>query len=105
MELTFGNLITLMSIPSAITGFCFWVIQKNFNKYETKRDEKDKSKEKNELLIIKSIGASLSLGEATACALRDGKCNGELTAALDYARAVKHEQKDFMTEQSIKNLF
>ena len=96
MELTFGNLITLMSIPALLQVFVSGLYKRTLINMKLKRDEKDKSKEKNELLIIKSIGASLSLGEATACALRDGKCNGELTAALDYARVVKHEQKDFM---------
>jgi len=105
MELTFGNLLAAMSLPSAFTGFCFWIMQRSMNKRDAKRDEIDKAREKNEFLIIKSVGASLALGEATACAIRDGKCNGELSAALEYARNVKHEQKDFMTEQSVKNLY
>ena len=55
--------------------------------------------------LIRSVGAAIALGEATACAIRDGKCNGELSAALSYAQNVKHEQKDFMTEQGVKNLY
>ena len=31
--------------------------------------------------------------------------NGELTAALEYAQKVKHEQKDFLTEQGVKNMY
>ena len=106
MDLTFVNLFAFTSVlPSAITGFCFWLIQKSINKKDAIREEKEKTKEKNEVLLIKSVGAAIALSEATACAIRDGKCNGELSAALDYARTVKHEQKDFLTEQGIKNIF
>lgn len=105
MELTFTSVLTLMSVPSAFTGFCFWIIQRNINKHDAKREEKEKAKEKNELLLIRSVGAAIALGEATAHAIRDGKCNGEMSAALEYAQKVKHEQKDFMTEQGIKNIF
>lgn len=96
-----------MSIPSAFTGFCFWVIQRNINKHDAKMEEKakEKAKEKNELLLIRSVGVAIALGEAMAHAIRDGKCNGEMTAVLEYAQKVKHEQKDFMTEQGIKNIF
>jgi hypothetical protein len=105
MDLTFTSVLTLMSIPSAFTGFCFWVIQKSINKKEEKRDEADKAREKNEILLIRSVGAAIALGEATAHAIRDGKCNGEMSAALEYAQKVKHEQKDFMSEQAVKNMF
>ena len=30
---------------------------------------------------------------------------GRLEAALEYARKIKHEQKDFLTEQGIKALY
>ncbi len=103
MEITFNNLLAVL--PSAITGFGLWAIQNSLKKREVKAEEKEKAREKNEILVIRSVGAAISLGEATACAIRDGKCNGELTAALEYARDVKHEQKDFMLEQSTKNLY
>ena len=61
-------------------------------------------REKNEILIIKSNMAAIALGEATATALKNGHCNGETEAALEYARKVKHEQKDFLIEQGIKAL-
>lgn len=99
------TLFTAMGIPSAVTGLCFWGIQKNITKRDAKRDELDKARERNEILLIQSVGAAIALGEATAHAIRDGKCNGEMTAALAYAQKVKHEQKDFMTEQSVKNLY
>ena len=68
-------------------------------------EEKEKIREKNEVLIIKSVMASIALGEAAATALKNGHANGETEAALEYARKIKHEQKDFLTEQGIKGIY
>lgn len=95
------------SIPSAFTGFCFWILQRNINKHDKEMEEKEAAKEKNELLLIRLAGASLSLGEATAAAVQripDANCNGDMRAALDYAKKVKHEQKDMLYEEAVKNL-
>ena len=97
--------LIFMGVPSAVTGLCFWIIQRGIAKRDAKRDERENAREKNEILLIRSVGAAIALGEATACAIRDGKCNGELGVALAYAQKVKHEQKDFMTEQGVKYLY
>ena len=100
-------LIVAASIPSAITGFCFWHLQRKIEKRDKKLEEKEKAKEENELLLIKLAGATLSLGEATAAAVQripDSHCNGDMHAALEYARKVKHEHKDMLYEAAVKNL-
>ena len=108
--------IAAMGIPSAITGFCFWLVQRKIEKRdaadkaqrEERQKELDKREEiryKNELYLIKSVGASIALGEATARAVQripDAHCNGDMHEALAYAQKVKHEQKDFLTEQAIR---
>lgn len=98
------TLLIATSVPSAITGFCFWLLEQKIKKNQAKLEEKEKMREKNEILIIKSNMAAIALGEATATALKNGHCNGETEAALKYAREVKHEQKDFLIEQGIKAL-
>lgn len=95
-------LIIAMGVPSAITGFCFWMVERKIQKNHARMEEKEKVREKNEILMIKSIMASIALGEAAATALKNGHANGETEAALEYARKVKHEQKDFLIEQGIK---
>lgn len=95
-------LIIAMGVPSAITGFCFLMIERKIQKNHARMEEKEKVREKNEILMIKSIMASIALGEAAATALKNGHANGETEAALEYARKVKHEQKDFLIEQGIK---
>ena len=97
-------LILAAGIPSAITAFCFWNMQRKIERRDKALDEKEKAKERNELLLIKLASASLSLGEATAEAVQripDAHCNGDMHAALEYAQKIKHEQKDFLNEQAI----
>jgi hypothetical protein len=97
------SIVIAMSIPSAFTGFCFWLIQRKIVKNEKKKDEKESARMKNEILLAKCVGACFALGEATAQAIVEKKCNGKMSAALDYATKVKHEQKDFFMEQGIQN--
>ena len=111
-------IIVAASIPSALTGFFFWLIeqsiQKRADKEKAEREERQKEvdareqiREKNELCIINCVNASLALGEATARAVQripDAHCNGDMHAALDYAQKVKHEQKDFQNEQALKQI-
>lgn len=98
-------LLAAIGIPTAFSGFLFRRIEKRIEKRESTREERDKAREKNEVLIIKGVGASIALGEACALALKNGRSNGETEAALEYARKVKHEQKDFLTDLSVKNLY
>ena len=102
------TLILAMSIPSGITGFCFWLLERRMEKREKEREKKEAIREKQEFLIVKSIGAAISLGEATAEAVAripDAHCNGDMHKALEYAREVKHEQKDFLTQQGIEAIY
>lgn len=111
-------IIVAASIPSAITGFCFWLIEQNIQKRagtekeerierQKKEDEREQIREKNELCIINSVNAAIALGEATARAVQripDAHCNGDMHAALEYAQKVKHEQKNFLNEQALKHI-
>ena len=99
------TLLLAMSIPSGITGFCFWLLQRKMDKREKAREEKEKVREQQEFLLVKSIGAAIALGEASAIALKNGHTNGETEAALEYARKVKYEQKDFLTRQGIESIY
>lgn len=111
--------IVLAVLPSAITAFCFWLIEHRIQKAAAKKEreemerrkkqeEREKLREKNELLLVQSVSAAIALGEATARAVQripDAHCNGDMHAALEYAAKVKHEQKEFLTEQGIGSLY
>ena len=115
----FGVVIAFLAcLPSAITGFCFWCIQRKIQKGDKKREEDEKQRraaeekreqlrEQQELFLVQGINAAISLGEATAKAVQripDAHCNGDMHAALAYAVAVKHKHKDFLAEQGIIQL-
>ena len=98
----------LLGLPTAITAFCFWLLQQRITKRDKAQEERERAREKNEVLIIKGVGAAIALGEATAEAVQripDAHCNGDMHAALEYARKVKHEHKEFLTEQSVQALY
>lgn len=108
IELSLGGLLTLLGIPTAITSLGLWILQRKMAKREEIRDKREASREKNEVLLIQNTRAALALAEATAIAVQripDAHCNGDMHAALEYARKVKHEQKDFLTEQGVKAIY
>lgn len=105
IELDIAQLVALMGIPSAITGLCFWLIQRRLTKRDEELDRRDAARERNEVLLVRSVGAAIAIGEATATALKNGHTNGETEAALEYAKRIKHEQKDFLTEQGIHAIY
>lgn len=102
------KILFAVGAQSGITAFCYWLLERKLDKRENEREKKEKIREKQEFLMVKSIGAALALGEATAEAVAripDTHCNGDMHAALEYAREIKHEQKDFLTQQSIEAIF
>lgn len=108
-------LLGVMGIPTAITGFCFWLLQRKITKADKARekteaqrdkwaDERERNREKLDVMLLQSTTAAIALGEATARAVQripDAHCNGDMRAALEYAANVKHQQKDFLTSVGV----
>ena len=130
IEINLAELLALMGIPSAITGFCFWLVEHRIQRREKERDKleeerrkaaekeaqerhkraeaRERAREELELILVQSTGASIALSEATARAVQripDAHCNGDMHAALEYATRAKHAQKDFLTKQGIQAIF
>lgn len=123
MTLTVWQFVLAIGLPSALTGglvgLFFWNLQRKITKRDAEAAEKEARREeaeaqreearkKNELNTIHAIGAAIALGEATARAVQripDAHCNGDMHAALDYAQRVKHELKDFLTEQGVQAIY
>lgn len=96
------------SVPSALFGFALWLIQRRITKREKEREEKEEARKQHELLLVQGMGAAIALAEATAKAVEripDAHCNGDMHAALEYAAKVKHQQKEFLSEQGVAALF
>lgn len=102
--------LAAFGIPTAVTGFCFGLLNRSIAKRdrrrekeqaekEAKAEERERNREKLDRMLLQSTTAALALGEATAKAVQripDAHCNGDMHAALNYAERVKHEQKDFL---------
>lgn len=102
------TLLLAMSIPSAITGFCFYILGRKMERRQKAAEKKELARQKNEVIVIEGVNAAIALGEATAKAVQripDANCNGDMHAALEYAEHIKHKHKDFMTEQGVEALY
>lgn len=109
ISLNVGDLVLAfigaMSIPSAAMGLLTWHLKRRIDARDNDQEEKNRNQQRLMVLIVQSTRASIALGEATAHALQRGHTNGDMEAALKYAASVKHEQKDFLAQQGIHNLF
>jgi hypothetical protein len=84
-------------IPSTLVSLLVgWFIKK--------QNDRDKAREKMNILLIQGVNASISFGEAVAVAQKNGKPNGETEKALDYAVGIKHRIRDFLTERSVESV-
>lgn len=105
-------------VLSGLFGFFIWNWQRKITRRDDARDkaeadrakaqeEKEKAREELDVLIIRSLAAQSALSEATARAVQripDAHCNGDMTAALEYAKEVKHDRRKFLDQQGIHAL-
>jgi len=83
-----------------ISGAALFFIQRYFKKKDKLDDERDKSKAKENVLILKSIKSIGGLTVANSISLKNGRTNGELTSALEEYEKVDNELYDYLLEQS-----
>lgn len=92
----------LSAISSIITGMVLFFLKGYFTKKEKADEEKEKLKQRENVLILKSIDSIGKLTYANSIAIRDGKTNGELKSAIaDYNNTSK-ELYDYLLEQNSK---
>lgn len=114
-----AEILTLLGVPVATTGFFFWLIQRKIDRQakikekeaeekEQRAIEREQNREKLLLLINQSLRAVTVLSVATASAVQripDAKCNGDMTKALKYVSEVQNQQKDFLMELGIHSIY
>ena len=92
---------TIISLcASLVSGVTLYFVQRFFKKREAKEDEKGAAEKRENILILKSVNAIGKLTEANAIAIRDGRTNGELHAALDEYEKVDRELYQYLLEQN-----
>ena len=101
------DLLIAAGIPSAITAFLYWLLKRNIDRNENKREEKENNTEKLILMLVNTSHSTNILAEATAKAVQripQAHCNGDMTAALEQAAKYQKEEQEFITQQGIKNI-
>ena len=102
------TIIMAAGIPSAITGLLLWWIKKKIDKQDEERQERERNQERLMILIMQTGRATSVLSEATARAVQripDAHCNGDMKKALDDAKRIQTEEKDFLINKGIKHIF
>lgn len=95
------EILVAIGVPSTVFGL---IITHYFRKWEKRDAEREAARRKLELLQIRGTLSAMSLGEATATALKNGHTNGETEKALTYEQEIKHEIRDFLATQGVENV-
>ena len=118
------------SVFSAIIGLAVWYFKKAQDRKDKEKEEARKKREEDRAkeckkreeeqakkdkaviefiaMSIKATNASIAMGEAIGTAVAripDAHCNGDMHDALEHARKVKHEMREYITEQGVHHIF
>lgn len=97
------------ALVAAVVSFVFTRMNKRIDKATKEREAEEKRRESTrreyEGYLIQMAAATAALGKANALAIRNGKCNGETKAALEYLDTVKHNQRDFLIQHGLDDIF
>ena len=99
------TIILAAGIPSAIFGLILWYFKRHVEENDRKQEERQKNLEELVLLMLQSTRANTILCKATAEAVRDGHCNGNMTAAMEVIDKMAAAEKEFLLDKSIKYIF
>lgn len=98
----FMAIILATGLPTAVVAA---VVGTMFRRIEKRLDDEKKARRAFERFQVNSLTATMSLCEANALALQNGKCNGETHTALEYMQKWKREQREFLISQGIDHIF
>ena len=99
------TIILAAGIPSAIFGLILWYFKRHVEANDKKQEERQKNLESLVLMILQSTRANSILCKATAEAVRDGHCNGNMSSALEIVEKAAQAEKEFLLDKSIKYIF
>ena len=102
------EIILMFGVPSAITGFGFWLIKHKLEKNERQYSEKESNLQDLVLMMLQTTRANAVGITAVAKAIQripDAHCNGDMTKALEYMKAIQEKEKDFLMDKGVKHIF
>lgn len=110
--MTLWDFLLILGIPTALTAFCLWRLERKISQSEKRREIRDDTFIKNQILIMQGQNATFALGEVTARAIKEVSHSKlsqpiatELSVALDHVKSIRQEQEMFLTETSAKHLY
>ena len=100
-----NNLITIIltSLATVISGLLLFIVQQSLKRQREAGDRRDDTKAKENVLILRSLNALGRLTMANSLALRDGKINGEMSAALNEYEDVEREMYEYLIAVNAEN--
>jgi len=96
----FMTAIVISVCASVVSGVTLFFMQRFFRRREEDEKKKDDTAKHENILILKSVSVIGKLTMANAIAIRDGRTNGELHAALEDYDKVNRELYDYLLEQN-----
>lgn len=99
------TIIIAAGIPSALFSLIIWRVKHNMEERDRKAEERQKNLEDLVLMMLQSTRANSILCKATAEAVRDGHCNGNMSSAIEIVDKAAQAEKEFLLDKSIKYIF
>ena len=102
------EIILVFGVPTAITSLMFWIIKRKIEKNERQSIEKENNLQDLVLMMIETTRANTVGITAVAKAIQripDAHCNGDMTKALEYMKAIQEKEKDFLMDKGVKHIF
>lgn len=103
--MTLEAIILAAGIPSAVFGLIVWRLKHHIELRDKKHEERQKNLEDLVIMMLQSTRANSILCKATAEAVRDGHCNGNMTNAIAVVDKAAAAEKEFLLDKSIKYIF
>lgn len=99
------QILVAAGIPSSLFGLLTWYIKKSSDRKEKANAAHQKNLESLVLMMLQSTRANSILCKATAEAVRDGHCNGNMTSALEVVEKAAEAEKKLLLEMGVKYIF
>ena len=94
--------LIISTLATLISSVLLCVVQGFLNRQKKREDGREVRKSHDNALILRSLNALGKLTVANAIALRDGKTNGELTAALCEYEKIEKQMYEHLIEHHSK---
>lgn len=99
------QILLTLGVPSSLFGLGIWWLKRRIEKNEKQQETREDNLESLVLMMLQSTRANTILCKATAEAVRDGHCNGNMSSALETVDKVAVAEKEFLLDKSIKYIF